>query len=40
MNWFFWKKGNPTKALASPKDIPQAVGTYLVTKKGMEPDLV
>ncbi len=40
MNWMFWKSEGQTKNLPGPKDIPQAVGSYLVTKEGMNPDLV
>jgi hypothetical protein len=40
MNWQFWKSDDQTKKLPGPKNIPQAVGTYLVTTGKMSPDLV
>ena len=40
MNWQFWKSGGQNKMLPGPKGIPQSVGSYLVTKEGMNPDLV
>jgi hypothetical protein len=40
MNWKFWRKDSQTRKLPGPKEIPQAVGTYLVTQIKMDPDLV
>jgi hypothetical protein len=39
MNWMPWK-GDGQKKLPGPKDIPQLVGSYLVTEAKMSPDLV
>jgi len=33
MNWMFWKNDGQPKRLPGPKNIPQAVGAYLVTKE-------
>jgi hypothetical protein len=40
MNWMFWKSESQTKKLPGPKDMPQPVGSYLVTEARMSPDLV
>jgi len=40
MNWMFWKSDGQTKKLPGPKEMPQSVGSYLVTKEGMNPDIV
>jgi hypothetical protein len=40
MNWMFWKSEGQTKKLPGPKEIPEPVGSYLVTKENMNPDLV
>lgn len=36
----FWKNDAQTKRLPGPKNIPQAVGSYLVTNANISPDLV
>lgn len=40
MNWMFWKKDGQIKKLPGPKEIPQPIGSYLVTKEGMSSDVV
>jgi len=40
MNWIFWKSEGQTKKLPGPKYMPSPVGSYLVTKEGMNPDRV
>jgi len=40
MNWMFWKSDGQTKRLPGPKYMPSPVGSYLVTKEGMNGDLV
>lgn len=44
MNWKFWQKntadttGTPVKKEAKPKDLPQAMGRYLVVDLNLDPD--
>jgi hypothetical protein len=40
MNWMFWKSEGQTKNLPGPIEIPQAIGSYLVSKEGMNANLV
>jgi hypothetical protein len=42
MNWQFWKKNNAGKGvkLPKPKDLPSAVGRYLVVNLQYDPDWV
>jgi hypothetical protein len=40
MNWMFWKKDGQAEKLPGPKNMPQAVGTFLVMDAKMSPDLV
>ena len=43
MGWKFWQKNNGTQdagGLPKPKDLPEAVGRYLVVDLKMDPDYV
>ena len=43
MNWKFWQKGEngtPAQGLPKPKDLPEAVGRYLVVELKRDPDWV
>ena len=40
MNLMFWKDDGQNKKLPGPKEMPQSVGSYLVIKESMNPDLV
>ena len=48
MDWKFWRKkridtprvNGKSKKLGKPRDLPQAVGRYLVVVKGLDPDWV
>jgi len=48
MDWKFWQKNRintprvdgKSKKLGKPRDLPQAVGRYLVVAKGLDPDWV
>jgi hypothetical protein len=43
MSWNFWQKNNVAKegaGLPKPKDLPEAVGRYLVVDLKLDPDYV